>query len=365
MRQKIYRIKNTFKALYVFLAVIIALQLMLTACDHEQNSIADVYTYTTDGGYIAESGNYLYYYQFSHASVDLYRCDLSNGTSEFIDNIHNANTMQYGASRMFSFHGKIYYAKINPDDQSKTMIYSINDENITPVFEGEINDRLYSEIPEFSEDDYRMFYADKTYVLMRNTLYRLNDGTVETVTDNINSIYYDGDEIYYSLITGGDGYSTETSGVFCYDIQSGESNEIISADTIREYNADTVIGPQVFVRNIIKYNDRLYFIGAHHMSPVLMYDMQTNSLNAVNSISEGAASAFRLHDNKIFFTDINLSLCFTDTVTTDTAKIADGILSYTVSRANVYYYTMTDLLPSQLRVYNTEDLSDAVLLDFS
>lgn len=255
-------------------------------------------------GFVIEKEQALFYYNINEKGVDLYFYNHQTGDKKVIDNIIDAN-MYVDVYPMFLIDDRIYYAKC-PNNRSIADIYSIDTNTLIPKYEGTVkssndNSVFYdSYIGEIhAANDFEIFkYNDNIYVFVAGNVYNIDGENKNIVAEHISSMYIYGTKIYYSKVDDGIG-----SGVFCYDIKTKKSKEIITAEAIEKLNSEQIIRHiyyYVLVSNIIVDDENIYFIGTKAPALVYQYNLHDSSLEVLNN-SIDVTEKFKKYGDKIFY----------------------------------------------------------------
>lgn len=383
MSKRIFRWKNSIIQVKIIniikfkLTVIGVLLLMLSICSCQSNALMQktklISDSSCDGGYFVRNNEYMYYYKSrmgDEECQDIYRYNINNCTEEYVDSSFAGDIKERCVFRLFSIGNRVYYIK---KESGKSVIYSISNIDTKPFQEGIIDEDLYSvDLPEASYYEYRMFKYDDLYVLINRKLYRVNRDVSEIIAEGICSLaLYDNDVYYSKLLTRAENYDfnvydSQTGGILCYNINTKENREIISAEKIAEYNAATVLGHTASVKNILVDNEGIYFLGAEYVSPVLYINKLGNGdiINVSGSDSKTSYTRmFRINDGKIFYRNQKGSVYSIDVEKQSKYKDLEHVNAFYPFGDLIYYYRLNDVNIPEIRAYNIPVKSDDLVID--
>lgn len=322
-----------------------------------------------NGAYVIKYNDYLYYYNYELyngakiKSCNLYKQNLKTGEVEFVDNICTNETHIESIIKMFEFDGRLYYG-VSEGNNISTSIYSIGDFETAPRFEGKIDEFLNADSGEFVNSEFKIFkYRNQLYILGNNKIYRLKNGKSKEIKQGISSIWIDGRKVYFSKIKS----NGETGGIFCYNTLTRRKTEIVSEDKIRNFNAGTVMGGQVSVKNIIVDDDTIYFLSSYYMSSIVKHPVSKNG--QIEDITKSSRTqSFSKYKDMLFYKNYNKTmqskLCSISIKGENETSLIPSIYSYNIYDDTIYYYMFCEPYIPQLRKYDMITQIDELIEDF-
>lgn len=356
----------------IFIIVIsIVIQCLVASCSNTvfqresipTNSSQDSYL-DSDGCFVIREGKYLFYNEYKHKSTNLYRYNLEDGKTEYVDNITNDNTNFFGVVKMFLIGNRLYYGK-STSDNNISEIYSVDIETLSIRFEGDIPMRLDAFNGEFVEDEFRIFqYGNIIYILAKNNLYELQNNSTNIVCTGISSIYLQGSNMYYAPIEN----NSNDLSIMCYNTETQKQMKILDYDAIKNYSMTaTASGETAFVQNIIVDEDALYFLNAKDPVPISRFNFnESTSIESLTDVSY--TRMFRKYGNLLYYINFQHRLCRVGCDGNDQEIIISDqyVYSYSVYDDKIYYYKVTDNrgYPSELAEYDISTKQYRTLITF-
>lgn len=115
-------------------------------------------------------------------------------------------------------------------------------------------------------------------------------------------------------------------------------------------NENTIYYDQVGVRNIIYYNDVIYFLSVHDKCPIYSYNLKKQELT---NITVGKVTGrFSLKNDKIYFIDQKSCLCSINLETLKVDELVENVYTYNIYDDKIYYYQKLE--DNSIRLYVTQ-----------
>lgn len=270
--------------------------------------------------------NDLFYYDSTGKERVLYKTNIRSGDTQIIctQKIENRPSVSV-------INNKVYYIDGNA-------LYSVTLEKplSNPNKEGETKNNV-SLLPGNYDGDFNIFYFKGKIYIQGASLYRLENGEIVDLRDDVTSINIYNNNLYYGNSHGN---------VYRIDDVDNNDLKILSKDEITNMqdNYVSILGETYFINSLQIYNDKLYFVlsgGQTMPGRIYYYDLKTKTMNAVNAIQATAIKYFSIYNDKIYcYGDIDADKNALFIMGKDTIKILySNIAGFSISDNKIYCYS--------------------------